>query len=421
MDTKRNVFLWLLYDFANSIPSIVFFLYFAQWIVIDRGVPDLYFNLTFTISAVLLLFTVPLTGTLLDKFLRRITGLRYTTVFTTVFYGVCALFAISNNAVGALIFFTLGLYSYLLSFTFYTPLINDISKQEKRGLVSGLGISANYLGQIAGLLIALPLSTGSLSFFGSAPRAETLLPSVIAFFILSLPMLILFREPKRPKEKLRLGSRLKEMINETRLLLSLSSVSLFLLAYFLFNDAILTASNNFPIFVEHVWGVSDTVKTYILLGILITSAIGGALSGLIADKFGHKRTLMFILVGWVIILPFIGLINNFALFVIATTIMGFWFGSSWTVSRSVMSYVAPKGKHNLAFAYFGLAARASSFIGPIVWGLVVTNLVSIGSYRYRIAVLAVTGFIILGIIALSRVKDDRKEKAVSSAFIISNT
>lgn len=418
MDTKRNIFLWILYDFANSIVSIVFFLYFAQWIVIDRGVPDLYFNLTFTISAVLLLFTVPLTGTLLDKFLRRITGLRYTTVFTTIFYGICALFAIYNNAVGALIFFTLGLYSYLLSFTFYTPLIIDISKPEKRGLISGLGISANYLGQIIGLLIALPLSTGSLSFFGSAPRVETLLPSVLVFLILSLPMLFLFRESKRPKEKLQFGSRLKEMIIETKLLFSLSSVSLFLLAYFLFNDAILTASNNFPIFVEQVWGVSDTVKTYILLGILITSAIGGTISGFIADKFGHKRTLMFILAGWIIILPFIGFINNFYLFVTATTVMGFWFGSSWTVSRSVMAYVAPKDKHNLAFAYFGLAERASSFIGPIVWGLVVTNLVSIGSDRYRIAVLAVTGFIILGLIALSRINDDRKEKTVPSASII---
>ena len=419
MDTKRNVFLWILYDFANSIVSIVFFLYFAQWIVIDRGIPDLYFNLTFTISAVLLLFTVPFTGTLLDKFLRRITGLRYTTFFTAIFYGACALFAITNNAIGALIFFTLGLYSYLLSFTFYTPLINDISKQEKRGLVSGLGISANYLGQITGLVIALPLSTGSISFFGSAPRAETLLPSVLIFFILSLPMLVFFREPKKPKEKLRLGSRLKEMVTETKLLFSLSSVSLFILAYFLFNDAILTAANNFPIFVEQVWGVSDTVKTYILLGILITSAIGGTVSGFIADKFGHKRTLMFVLVGWVFILPFIGFINNFTLFVIATSIMGLWFGSNWTVSRSVMSYVAPKGKHNLAFAYFGLAERASSFVGPIVWGLIVTNLVSIGSYRYRIATLAVTGFIILGLIALSRVKDDRKEKVVPSAFIIS--
>ena len=181
----------------------------------------------------------------------------------------------------------------------------------------------------------------------------------------------------------------------------------FLLAYFLFNDAILTAANNFPIFVEQVWGVSDTIKTYILLGILITSAIGGVLSGYIADKLGHKRTLVFILAGWIIILPFVGLVNNFKLFVISTCIMGLWFGSNWAVSRSVMSYVAPKGKHNLAFAYFGLAERASSFIGPIVWGLLVTNLVSIGSMRYRIAALAITGFIILGLFFLAKIDDDR--------------
>ena len=408
MQTKKNVFLWALYDFANSLLSIVFFLYFAQWLVIDRGVADIYFNLTFTVSALILLLTAPISGVMLDKFMRRITGLRYTTIATAVFYGACALFAINNNIIGAIITFTLGLYFYLLSFTFYTPLLNDISKSERRGFVSGLGIGANYLGQIVGLLIVLPLSTGGLSFFGANPRAETLLPSVIAFFILSLPMLIFFTEPQRPKEKLMLGTRWKEMLKETKILLLNHSVLMFLLAFFLFNDAILTASNNFSIFLEQVWGVSDTMKTYILLGILITSAIGGALSGLVADRFGHKRTLMFILCGWVIILPAIGLATNFTLFVVFTTIMGLWFGSNWTVSRSVMSYVAPKGKHNLAFAYYGVAERASSLIGPIVWGLIVSNMVSIGSSRYRIAVLAVTGFIILGLIALSKVKDDRK-------------
>ncbi len=413
METKRNVFLWVLYDFANSIVSIAFFLYFAQWIVIDRGIADIYFNLTFTISAILLFLTVPLTGSLLDKSLRRISGLRYTTIITAILYGICAFFAVSNNEIAALIFFTLGLYFYLLSFTFYTPLINDISPERKRGLVSGLGITANYLGQISGLLIVLPLANGTLSLFGSNARAETLLPSVLIFFVLSLPMLAFFKEPKKESEESVFKNGIKKMITETKLLLSYSSVSLFLLAYFLFNDAILTASNNFPIFMEQVWQVSDTIKTYVLLGILVTSAIGGTLSGYAADRFGHKRTLMFILAGWIIILPFIGFITNFTLFVVATTIMGLWFGSNWTVSRSVMSYVAPKGKHNLAFAYFGLAERASSFIGPIVWGLVVSNLISIGSYRYRIAVLAITGFIVLGLFALSKVEDDRKMASIN--------
>ncbi len=406
MDSKRNVFLWILYDFANSIVTVVFFLYFSQWIVIDQGVKDIYFNLTFTVSALLLLFTAPICGSFLDRHWRRITGLRYTTVLTFIFYGTCALFAVYGKEIPALIFFTLGMYSYLLSFTFYTPLLNDISKHEKRGLVSGMGISANYLGQIAGLLIVLPFANGAFGFFGANARAETLLPSVVVFFVLSLPMLLFFKEPLKINDNLSLGGKIRNVVHETKYILSFSSVAFFFLAYFLFNDAILTAVNNFPIFLEQVWGVSDSIKTYIMLGVLITSAIGGTVSGIIADRVGHKKTLMFILVGWIFIFPIIGLLTNFTFFVISTTLLGFWYGATWTVSRSVMSYVAPKKSHNLAFSYFGIAERASSLIGPIVWGLVVSNLVSIGSERYRIAVLAITGFVILGAIALSKVKSD---------------
>ncbi|MEK6840435.1 MAG: MFS transporter [Nanoarchaeota archaeon] len=408
MKSKKNIFLWTLYDFANSIVSIVFFLYFAQWIVVNRGVSDLYFNLTFTISAIALFLSAPIMASLLDRSARRITGLRYTTILTTIFYGICAFSAVSGKETLALIFFTLGMYFYLLSFTFYTPLLNSISRPEKRGLVSGLGISANYLGQIAGLLIALPFSTGTISLFGSTPRAETLLPAVLIFFIFSIPTLLFFKEPRKKAQRLSLKLSLKETIKGTRLLISSSSVLFFLIAYFFFNDAILTAANNFPIFLEQVWHVSDTIKTYMLLGILITSAIGGTLSGLFADRFGHKRTLRFVLFGWIIILPVLGWLDNFTLFVIVSAIMGFWFGANWAVSRSVMSYIAPKGKQNLAFTYFGLAERASSFLGPIVWGLVVSGLILLGSIRYRIAVLAVTVFIIFGLLALSKVRDDRK-------------
>ncbi len=411
MQSKRNVVLWTSYDFANSIVSIVFFLYFAQWLVVEQGVSDFAFNLTFTISAILLFLTVPLTGSMLDKSLRRITGLRYTTVLTALLYGSCALAALNGMEISALILFTLGLYCYLLSFTFYTPLINDISSKERRGRVSGWGIGANYLGQIVGLLIALPFSTGSWSLFGASPRAETLLPAVLIFFVLSLPMLLFFHEPRRVAAPSSLKEHIRSVFTETRFLISSSGVALFLLAYFLFNDAILTAANNFPIFLEQVWHISDTIKTYLMLGILITSAIGGAVSGFIADRFGQKRTLLFILAGYVIIFPLLALLTNFTLLIIAAILFGLWYGATWAVSRSMMGCIAPKGKHNLAFAYFGLAERASSLLGPLVWGGIVTGLVSWGSVRYRIAVIVITIFIILGLIALSKVKESSMRKA----------
>lgn len=421
MQTAKNIFLWALYDFANSLISIVFFLYFAQWIVIDRGVSDLSFNLTFTVATIFLICTAPFLGVLLDKSLRRIVGLRWTTLGTAILYGAYSLFAISDNHMLALIFFTLGMFAYQLTFTCYTPLINDIAPPEKRGRVSGYGIAANYLGQFTGLLFVLPFSKGTISWFGSSPRVETLFPAVIAFVLVSLPMLIWFKEDHKKAamgingvsdinargEEIQFASSTKELFHRTKQLFAVPGVGLFILAYFFFNDAILTASNNFPIFMQQVWGVSDTTKTYILLGIILTSAIGGLVSGFVADKFGHKRTLFYILVGWVFILPFIGSIQNFTLFVIATTVMGLWFGSNWAVSRSVMSYLVPVGGHNLAFSYFNLIERASSLVGPIVWGLVVTGLVSLRSYRYRLATLAVTVFILLGLWCLTKVRSDR--------------
>jgi len=409
MKSNRNIFLWILYDFANSIVLIVFFFYFAQWVVVERNISDLIYNLTFPVSTLFLLLTVPITGFLLDKYWRRITGLRYTTFLTSAFFALCAMAAIYDLEVFSLVLFTIGIYFYLLTFTFYTPLLNDIATPETIGKISGFGIAANYLGQITGLLISLPFSTGAISLFGSSPRVETLLPAVVLFTVLTLPMTFFFREPLRPHVRIRFKDEVRELLLSTQNLFRYSGVALFILTYFLLNNAILTASNNFPIFLEQVWGVSDTIKTYILLGILVTSGIGGWLSGLVADKYGHKRTLMVISIGWVVILPLVGFMTNFTLFVITTTAMGFWFGANWAVSRSVMSYLSPEGGHNLAFGYFGLIERASSFVGPIIWGSVVATFIHTGPFRYRLAILAVTGFLVLGVWALHKVRSDRSQ------------
>jgi UMF1 family MFS transporter len=129
---------------------------------------------------------------------------------------------------------------------------------------------------------------------------------------------------------------------------------------------------------------------------------------MIADRYGHRRTLFVVLCGWVVLLPLVGLLLNFTAFVVATVMMGFWFGATWTVSRSAMGDIAPEGKHNLAFAYFGLAERASSFVGPVAWGLMVSGLMGLGSDRYRVAIVAISAFIIFGAALLRRVPEAGK-------------
>ncbi len=411
MNTKLNIFLWALYDFANSFTQIAFSLYFAQWIVVEQRISDLSFNLAFVAAAFLLLLTVPVVGFLLDTRFRRISGLRIATSAMIIFYLATASAAIYGNGILALTLFCLGFYSFLLTFTFYTPLLVDITSVSNRGKVSGWGFLANFSGQIAVLLLTLPFAMGTLSLFGSSPRVETLFPAIVTFAIFALPMLLFFFEPKKEQKVFQFKSEVQNLLKEAKLLFLTPGVALFLLAHFLFYDAILTASNNFSIFLENVWRVEDLVKTGILLGIFVTAAIGSILSGFIADKIGHKKTFTYIVGGWLIILPTLALVQNFSIFMTATTLMGFWFGASWTLSRSIFSYIAPEGSRNLAFGFFGLIERASSLLGPLVWGLVATGMISYGDDRYRLALLTMTIFVLGAFIALRFVKSSETKVA----------
>ncbi len=51
---KGAVFSWALYDFANTIFSMnILTLYFAGWVIIDHGLEDIWYSLTFSGSMLL--------------------------------------------------------------------------------------------------------------------------------------------------------------------------------------------------------------------------------------------------------------------------------------------------------------------------------------------------------------------------------
>ncbi|MEK7106821.1 MAG: MFS transporter [Patescibacteria group bacterium] len=417
---RKNIFFWTLYDFANSIVIVVFFLYFSQWLVVDKGVSDLWYNLTFSIGSLLLLLTAPVLGSIADRNGRQQKYLNRITVIAFVFFLLASLVALfySKHVFTAMLFFLLANYFYQFSFVFYNALLHFLAPREKWGRISGVGQAGNWLGQIAGILITIPFASGAVYLFGEAGRAQTFLPSAIAFFLLALPMLLFFRlskteDPGQPADKINWREEYRSQWSKFKELIKVPHMGMFLLSYFFFNDAIITAANNFPIYMQNVFAAADSTKSALLGGILVTSAVGALLSGWVADKIGLKRTLVIILGSWIVIFPLLGTAANFSVFVAMSILMGFFFGATWTVARAAMTALCPKDKLNFGFSFYTLAERVSTLVGPLSWGLITTLFVGLGPTRYRIAACFMAVFAAIGLFLLRKVEIGENKNIVS--------
>lgn len=369
---RKNIALWVLYDFANSVTEVTFYLYFSQWLVIDRGVADLWFNMLFVVSTVLLFVSAPATALLSDRMGVRMPFLRVATVgMFLCFAGAGYVAAVTpTHTLAAGLLFLGANYCYQFSFVFYNPILEEIASAKHRGMISGIGQSANWLGQMVGILIVLPLASGTVTLLGHPGRAQTLLPATIIGALLALPMLLFFTEQPRKKEAIvpTIGEAWRGGWKELLPLFRLPGIAAFLGGYFLFNDAILTATDNFPIFLEQVWRVTDTTKSILLMAILLTSAVGALVAGWIADRVGVRRCLIWLIGLWAVCLPIVGLVGPFPLFVLSTVVMGLLFGAVWTVTRTMMIALLPSGQLNYGMSFYMLAERFSTLIGPLAWG-----------------------------------------------------
>jgi UMF1 family MFS transporter len=409
---KKKVFLWSLYDFANSIPNVAFFLYFSQWLVVEQGVSDFWYNMIFLGSSLLLVLSTPIAGILADHISIRKPFILWSSLLQVFSLGVAAVIAMfaqsSGEVLCSAIAYLIGIYAYQFSLVFYDALLPDIAPPEQQGFASGVGQFANWFGQIVGIFAVAVFASGAWVLFGTPGRTQTLLPSVILMLVCALPLLIWYREKtvRRPKT-LRLAREYRSIFKRFRELIKIPGVGRYLLAFFLFNDALLTSSNNFPIYLEQVFHVSDLFKSLLLVGILLTSALGGGFGGWIADKVGLKKTLLFILACWISIFPILAATTDIYWFSGFVIVMGFLYGATWAVCRAVMAALVPNEQLNHAFSYYALAERFSTFMSPLSWGVIVTVFAYAGPVRYQLAMLVLTIFIVIGYLIVRKIPLER--------------
>lgn len=401
---RKRLFLWSLYDFANSIVLMASLFYFSQWLVIDQGKPAWWYNVSLVISSILFLLSAPTISKKIDETKEKIAGLRLWTFLAFVGFLLLAFTVMLTDGreVLATILYTLSTYAYLVCFLYFTPMLNDISSDENRSLRSGIGQGANSIGQVVGVLITLPFVNG-ITLFGDPGRAQALFPATIIFGILVLPMLLFYKEEKfisssntQVKNQLNIISLFKEVF-------TYKPLAFLLLAYFLFSDALITFANNFPLYLEIVHNVSDTVKSVLTACILLLAAVGAIVFGKIADKKGSFKVLKIILFIWSLIFLGMALITNFKVLVPMFLLAGILFGPVWGISRALVGQLAPSHLVASSYSYYVVAERFATLVGPAVWSIALITFGE-GARGYQAGSLSLMALLLISIFVLNKVK-----------------
>jgi len=394
---------WILYDFANTIFSfVVVTRYFSDWIVNERGQPDIYIGLMSAAVSVALLVTLPALGARADSSGRHKPVL---VTFTLMCVAMTALLGVVEPVLLALVVAGLATFAFNTADSQYHPLLAVVAPESRRGRVSGAGVAVGYLGTLVALF-----SLGAYVDDGEAQRAFVPAAGMLGLF--ALPCFLLVRErprraPTRAPSRTRPVAQLVSGLRRARR----EPYGRFLLARFLYVDAIATVIQFLTVYARRT-GDFDGDAIDLLLALSTVAAIGGAVgAGLLAERLGPRRVVLGTLVITVATLVATAATGSSALLWVAGPLVGVALGSLSAVDRIFLLRLVPAERRGEEFGLYALVGKLSSGFGPLVlWGATVLVATEAGLSRFdasRVAVAVLAASALAGLLVLRPLRDDQ--------------
>lgn len=398
MPQMFRVVSWALYDFANTIFAInIISFHFALWVTEDMKGEDILYSIALSVSMFLAALLMPLLGSLSD---RKYGKKNFLILFTLLAVTFTGLIGYADKLFKGLLFFAVANFCNQLAAMFYGALLPSVSKRYNVGRISGLGTGFGYIGAIIGIMMVKP-------FVKQYGLSGAFIPTATLFFIFASPCMLFVKETIQRQP----GASAAKPANLFRYIFTAfndikdePNLKKFILSAFIYLNAVSTIIVFVSVYARKVLGltVSEIFIFFLISNIFAT--LSAFSYGVIADKFGTKRTLSSVLIIWSLVLT-LGLLSfNKSLFWIVGPLAGIALASTWTVGRALLVKLVPKEKIGIAFGIGGLVGSFAAITGPLIWGIIVWALRSYGVLRYRIAIFALLLFIIIGYAMLQRVK-----------------
>ena len=393
-----SILSWSLYDFANTIFSMnIISLYFPLWVTVDKGGEDILYSVALSLSMMLVAISMPLLGAFSDRMGRRmplLIGLTFTSVAFTALIGVF------DHLTLGLIFFALANFGYHAALVPYDALLPQVSRGGYSvGKVAGIGVALGYVGAILGILMVKP-------FVSEAGRSASFIPTALLFLLFSLPCFFMVKEKKERVSPLSWHALSEEVLKIKNTLVSSArypGLLRFLIANFIYCDAVNTVIAFMAVYANQVVGFNDSMIRILLIVSTTFAVAGSLLFGWLTDRIGAKKTLVVVLYSWIIGLVVAMVSFSPLLFWMVGPIVGIALGGTWVSARSLVVDLSPPEKVGEIFGLYNMGGKFGFILGPLVWGAIVWMCSGLGILKYRIAIFSLLLFIIMGLSILRKV------------------
>jgi len=412
MKNKGQVFIWSLYDFANSsyaviIVAFVFAVYFTDVVCQKQPIGDFYWSLGINISMIASAILNPICGAIADRSSNKKGFLLFFTLLAVIptafmyFTGPGTIFL-------ALFLFIVSNIGFQTGLTFYDAFISDMVEEKYYNKVSGIGYAIGYIGSLVSVILVFPLKD----------RPDLLFAVTAVFFLVfSLPLFLFLKEKKIQSdvssEKINyISYGFSKVFDTVKHINNFKNLRNYLVAYFLYIDAVNTIIFFSGIYASKTLDFSITELAIFFIIVQLTAMLGSFLFGYIGDKAGILRSIIITLVFWILIVTSIFLFiekDSFVtiagmhihLFFVIGGFAGTFLGSTQALSRALMTKITPQEIKTEFFGFYALFEKTSTLLGPLTFGLV-----SWLSGSQKAAVLSVGAFLIFGMLMLNKVREN---------------
>ncbi len=396
----RKVFYWSLFDFGNTsfsitIVTFVFAVYFKETVAQNQPIGDFYWSLGTGVSMLIVALVSPFLGALADHSAGK---KRFLLIFTLlcIFSTSFLFFVDAGEILLGLLLFILANIGFEAGLVFYDSFLPEITEEKNFGRTSGFGFAMGYVGSFVSLMIILPLVTNNLVKY-SFPV------SAIFFLLFSIPLFLFLPDSKKytksNKSYFKIGiERLTYTFTHIK---EYRNLVLFLVSFFFYIEGVNTAIYFSGIYAKSTLNFSFLELTLFFVTAQSTAILGSIIFGILGDSIGQKKTILITLLIWLIVILGAALIQTKIEFFVIGSIAGLGMGSTQSISRSLMSKLTPPEKKTEFFGFYSMFGKSSAILGPIVFGLV-----SWQTGSQRVAILTTGLFFIIGMLLLTRVKEN---------------